>query len=694
LILFLELVLIRLIGTEIRIFAYVPNLILLATFVGSGLGFLLKKNISLFHSALALVLVIVATSMRLFKSITELLSSISDSYIWYQGTQTLVGPIIAGLVLTVVLFLAVMYVFMPLGQFLARLFESSKNITVSYSINILFSLMGILTFYLFSYLSISPYISIMLSLFLITLLTQKEKRAYSAVSSLVLIPFLLMSLLSGDSLVWSPYQKLQLTDLPAIPHLPPGKMLEVNNVGYMGLLDLSKEYQEKMSEKLRAAGLDVNKLDGMEYRNQYDLPYKLKPGAKSVLLIGAGAGNDAAGALRLGVEKITAIEIDPKIIEFGKKHHPENPYADDKVTVINDDGRAFLQRTNEKYDVVIMGLTDSHTLNSNLTNIQLDNFLYTEESLKDVYNVLNEEGLLFLSFEVGREWIGSRLKGSITEAFGQEPLIFTTQADLPIFGFGGVYFVVSKDSSHLENLLSENEELAGFIENRKVDYKRPNKYLTDDWPYLYLEGAKIPRIHLIISAILILLFVAIFYASDTAKKFDLSAFFMGVGFLLYEFQNIGRTSLIFGNTWKTNVLIISSILVLILLANLLYLKVKVSLKVSFVLLILSFILQLLLPINSFVAIQESLKLTVVPVLLNAPLFFAGLIFIDLFQKTKERKSFYASNLLGSAVGGLLSYLSYVFGIESLIYLSLVFYIIVLCENMGVRKKTFLSFIGK
>jgi len=44
--LFLELLIIRLVGTEIRIFAYLSNLVLLAIFVGLGLGMFVKTKIS------------------------------------------------------------------------------------------------------------------------------------------------------------------------------------------------------------------------------------------------------------------------------------------------------------------------------------------------------------------------------------------------------------------------------------------------------------------------------------------------------------------------------------------------------------------------------------------------------------------------------------------------------------------------
>ena len=64
LLLFLELLLIRLIGTEIRIFAYLGNLLLLVMFVGSGFGMWMKRRVPLSLTAVLLFLVtaVVTTS--------------------------------------------------------------------------------------------------------------------------------------------------------------------------------------------------------------------------------------------------------------------------------------------------------------------------------------------------------------------------------------------------------------------------------------------------------------------------------------------------------------------------------------------------------------------------------------------------------------------------------------------------------
>ena len=115
--------------------------------------------------------------------------------------------------------------------------------------------------------------------------------------------------------------------------------------------------------------------------SQYDLPYLLHPAATSALIVGAGTGNDAAGALRHGVETITAVEIDPAIIALGRRYHPEHPYDSERTKVVNDDARSFFATTGDRYEVISFGLLDSHTTTS-MTNARLDHYVYTKESLQ------------------------------------------------------------------------------------------------------------------------------------------------------------------------------------------------------------------------------------------------------------------------------------------------------------------------
>jgi len=76
----------------------------------------------------------------------------------------------------------------------------------------------------------------------------------------------------------------------------------------------------------------------------YELAYRIVPHPQGVLIL---------GALRHGAKDVDAVEIDPVILEIGRRDHPEHPYDSPRVTVYVDDARAFLKKTKKKYDLII-----------------------------------------------------------------------------------------------------------------------------------------------------------------------------------------------------------------------------------------------------------------------------------------------------------------------------------------------------
>ena len=152
-ILFLELLVIRLIGTEIRIFAYFSNLVLLATFIGLGFGMIINKKLPVAISAVTLFFIVVASSInyivrwpnlefKFFSGVTELLAPLSESYIWLTTNTYSKTGIIIGFLLLAILFIDIVLIFMPLGQILGSLLGKHKKPILAYSINIIASLAG------------------------------------------------------------------------------------------------------------------------------------------------------------------------------------------------------------------------------------------------------------------------------------------------------------------------------------------------------------------------------------------------------------------------------------------------------------------------------------------------------------------------------------------------------------------------
>ncbi len=99
--------------------------------------------------------------------------------------------------------------------------------------------------------------------------------------------------------------------------------------------------------------------------------------------MGAGAGNDAAAALRNGAGEVDAVEIDPVVYSLGESLHPAQPYASPHVHKILNDARAFLRSTHKEYDLILFGLLDSHTQFSDFSNMRIDNYVYTEGSFQE-----------------------------------------------------------------------------------------------------------------------------------------------------------------------------------------------------------------------------------------------------------------------------------------------------------------------
>lgn len=686
-ILFLELLLIRLVAAEIRIFAYLSNLVLLAVFLGSGLGMLIKRRLSPLFSSFWLCLIVAIISLKLFSGITDWLSPLSESFVWFQASSVSILGALAGLTLTLVLFSSIAAVFLPLGQKLGEILSASPKPILAYSLNIVASLAGMWIFQAFSFWAVSPFLGIVLGQIALFFLTGKPERRWSFLFLFSTAIFALFSVGGvNEKVVWSPYQKLTLSPLTEGQFLSSGYLLQVNNVGYMGLLDLSDEYLEKISRELKEKNLlpsfngsttlaidtERSRSINLRFLDQYSLPFILKPGSQGVLLVGAGAGNDAAAALRAKIPEIDAVEIDPKILEIGRNFHPENPYSDSTVKTIVADGRSFFKTTKKQYDLVIMGLADSHALSSSLTNLQLDNYLYTRESFREVKNILKPDGLLFVSFDVRRPWIGERIQKSILDGFGHRPLVFSLQ-DASAFGWGGVIFVAGKEAGVLDEYLSKNQELKEFIESRQLGFDDTTNSLSDNWPYLYLDKPRLPRIHLLVFLPLLAILFLSRRVISFEGRFRWDFFFLGAGFLLYEFQNINRTALVFGNTWQTSLLTITAVLSFILLANLIRALRLVPLKLSYAFLFLSLGLQFFIPLPVFNSLTGATKYFATLSWLNLPFLFSSLIFISLFSTAREKTVVLGSNLLGSVVGGLLSVLSFVWGIKSVLVISFLLY---------------------
>ena len=683
LILFLEIALIRWVSTEIRIFAYVNNLVLLACFLGLGIGcYYAHKPVRLTITLGAILLLLglimapiyvsfEGARLHLARDIPTLLSAFSDSVIWFEEPPTLlVRKVLVGTAATSVIVALIAITFVPLGQLLGKLLGEYDNLFFAYSLNLIASLAGIWIFNVLSFQSAPPWVWFVFPLIILTMILVGQWPIPGTTSTAVLIigymavliALATNSIRTPGTTVWSPYQKLNVLQLEP-KEMNRGYLLTVNDVNFMEMLNFSDAFLQRWSHvidpKLRPF-------------SNYDLPYQFHPAPANVLIVGAGAGNDVAGALRNGAQHVTAVEIDPQIYAFGRQFHPESPYGSPNVDVVIDDARSFLKKTGAKYDVIVFASLDSHTLMSSFNNMRIDHYVYTQESFREARQALNEDGILTVIFTPQRPWITDRIAGLLRHEFGHGPLAFRSE----VLGWGSHIFIASDNTEHLERITAENDALRSFIAGNRVRDLQPVKLTTDNWPYLYLEKPGVPALHLCLSILLLVVFVLLRkFMIAKGQRINWHFFLLGTAFLLLEFQNISKSALLFGSTWLVNSFTISGILVLILLANVVaYRWKKTNVKLLYVCLVTSIVISYFLPLSWFNTLPYVPRIIVSSVLLNLPIFFAGIVFINSFSKTESANIAFGSNLLGAGVGGILESLSFLTGIHIMLALVALFYV--------------------
>lgn len=687
LILFLELALIRWIPAYLKLTSYFTNFIMLASVLGMGLGCIAPRTRINFERAVApMISLCVVLAIGIFELGNLELVNYSPggggSGIIYFGSdiarQSLSARFVNIGVIIGAVFVCVTFVFIGLGQRMGRLFGNFASPITAYTINIGASVAGIVSFSLLSFLGAPPWIWFLaMSALLLWLLW---RGGAATVSQGVLLAAIVAGVAfvdnpaNGGRIIWSPYYKIRY-DYP---------MINVN------------EMSHQIIENARDPEFRAYALPHLMARDTGRAPFE------DVMVIGAGSGNDVSYALRNGARRVDAVEIDPSIIGIGRSDHPNHPYSDPRVRIINDDGRSFLRETDRKYDLIVYGLVDSLTLMSNFSSVRLENYLFTREAFRDVHRRLKPGGV-FVVYNFFREnWLTIRIYDMLQEEFGEPVLILNpparklsmktdSSAGFATFMAGGVaplrtalehndngYSILPTSSEQaFSGFHPPHGVVAGYIFRTLVDEKSGLRLPTDDWPFVYSKRNEIPSQNILGLAVLAacsFALVAAFAGPAGMKRISLHYFFLGGAFMLLETRGIVKLALIHGSTWFVNSVTFVSILLTILLANLLIARRPLRRAWPvYAALFAALAANYLIPLELFIGKKGFVEDGLSSALLFAPILFAGMIFADSFRRSKRPSLDLGSNLLGVISGGIAEYASLCYGYNSLILLAAAMY---------------------
>ncbi len=670
--LFLEMLMIRWVSSEIRIFAYFKNFVLVACFLGFGLGcYLCRRRVQLMAltTPLLLLTVILKASIsplhRSIAALPQMLGASVEVHVWgvpalpasWTGMLLAIGFIVP-------LFALIATLFIPFGQLVGWYLENSPKGVAAYSVNVLASLAGIATFTLLSFLHQPPWVWFVVAgiLSLVVFWRNSKARKALAITFLICVGVLAIPDSRHATTYWSPYQKLTIRPMYNNGQLETYS-LTTNDSLYQTILNLSPEFVRSHAGVFRAHPLN---------ENSYNMPYRFYPSPPSVLVLGSGMGNDVAAALRNGAGTVEAVEIDPMILRLGEKLHFEHPYQSSRVHVVLNDARNYIENSHDKFDLIVFSLLDSHTTTSHFTNIRIDNYVYTREAFQRVKQLLKPGGLLVVKFQVDTPWIAGRLYELMKTTFGPNPVQF--QTDLGGYDSSGRFFIAGSQDRLAQ--AASDPALAAYLAAHGTVPMQSASVTTDDWPYFYQHEPGLPIIVILVSlAVLIVFGWFLRQASGEGARIDLHFMFLGSGFMLLEAQIVSKMALLFGTTWVVNAVVVSGLLCLIVAANLVYGAVRrIPLWLAYAGLFVSLGVMYLVPPEKLFYESWTLRAIVATLALCTPVFFAGIIFISSFARAGFRGSALGSNLFGSLIGGLLESASLWFGLKSLTILAALLYL--------------------
>jgi len=655
--LFFELMIIRVHSSYFQLFAYLKNVSLLSCFLGLGIGYALAKKKPVFTPFVIpmFALQVIVMSLLRFSVIAKYLQNPISDTLTLGLLQTPAGLkliFIYAFVIGVYIFNALCFI--PLGHLAGKLMAKKESLS-SYSWNLVGSLVGILVFSVISFFWTPPLVWFIIgAIFLIFfLLREKINILVSAISIILVAIVLSLSHQTNQFDIYSPYQILTLT---FSANAPPQVLS--SNAYYQKILDLRPD---------KTAQDPALKLSD-EY---YSMPYVFKPKPSNVLIVGSGTGNDAAAALRNGAGHVDAVEIDPAILATGKALHPEVPYSNPKVNAVQDDARSFIRYTNKKYDLIVYGLLDSHTLLSGRGGIRLDSYVYTVEGLKEARSKLTNDGVISLTFAILNPDLGNKIYDMLKEAFdGKPPIVYFSQYDQGFTFLDGNAVNASKVHTNFKDVSDQ-------FGVTKSDVS------TDDWPFFYMPKRVYPISTVTLIFILLvasLLFIRYFIGKKSKIAFSLPAFFLGAGFMLVETKGVTELALTYGSTWYVNSIVIVFILLLGFFANIYVMRKKIlNRKLVYIGLLISVIVSLGFTFFKFFGENIWVGKIVMPIGLTLPMFFSGMAFSLEFKRAGSSVALY-SNLLGAMLGGFLEYNSMYFGFRSLYFFALVMYLFAYLSN--------------
>jgi len=166
----------------------------------------------------------------------------------------------------------------------------------------------------------------------------------------------------------------------------------------------------------------------------------LHPNPRKVLIIGGGEGATLREVLKhRTVERVVMVDIDEDVVNIAKQYLEQmhkNSFDDPRSQVVIADGKEYIEKCSEQYDIIILDLTDPYSA-------EISKELYTEKFYRKVYERLTDDGIAVT--QAGNSFffedVYDFVLNNIRKVF---PLVFEYNVWIPSFGYACNFILGSK----------------------------------------------------------------------------------------------------------------------------------------------------------------------------------------------------------------------------------------------------------
>lgn len=396
---------------------------------------------------------------------------------------------------------------------------------------------------------------------------------------------------------WSAYARTDLVELESNPDIK-----YIFNDGGAGM---------------QMFGFDGENFDDLAYLNTTSAYFPFAFGeTDKVLIIGAGGGKDVMIALMGGADNIVAVEVNPDVLNIVREESEFNGgiYYHENVRWVVDEGRSFVRRSTDKYDIIMLMLVFTKSAREVVGYSLAESYIFTVEAFEDYLDHLTENGRLVVVAHGNEEAIKlfatgitalNRRGDTVTEATRHMTIVqeSTTHHALPVFilkktpfseneatdvhttahnlGFQPIYFPYVHESEIFGLLSSGTTPLDEWV-SKIIFNASPT---TDDSPFFYnydekglpsslaslFYGLLLLTLVIVIAAWLSLVY-SVKYGRDSNNtktapekigpfNFLLYFMFLGLGFMLIEVALVQKFILFLGQPTLAFSVILLSLLV-------------------------------------------------------------------------------------------------------------------------------------